>query len=112
MKPQGIEKPFNALSILPSARVDYQQGVKPISHNYNAVVIGCISVSDAANVSRWVSLKRESVFAQQLGIDAGNASVSGCVQNLFCRSVSRTTRVFPPTTPEGRVFRCSHVKAV
>ena len=69
-KLQGIEESFNVLSVVPSAHIDYQQGVEPVSHNDNAVVIGCIPARDSANVSGGVSPKRESVFAKQLGIGA------------------------------------------
>ena len=112
VKLQGVEELFNALSVVPSAHIDYQQRVEPVSYNDNAVVIGCTPASDGANVSGGVSPKREAAFAKQLGVGAGKAGVSGRVQNLFYRPVFRTTRIIPPTTAEGRIFRCSHVKTV
>ena len=39
MKLERIEELFNALRVVPSARIDDQQPVEPVSHNDNALVI-------------------------------------------------------------------------
>ena len=95
-----------------SARIDYQKCVEPISHDNNAVVIGCASASDSANVSGWMTVKSEPMFANQLGAGGGKATIACNIKSLFFRLVLRPTRVFPPTASVGRILRCSHLKAV